>query len=132
MCGTSTLNCTTRGLWAGIYTGLSTGHADSQNSLAKCFHAHNAELAVEYFSKAAQQGHSMAAHNLATCYYSGNGVERDHAKARSSSLSSLPPLSTPTAERAAHASPCLSTTISLQCQLQAARCGQADAMPLPR
>ena len=39
------------------------------------------QKAVEWYTKAAEQGHAAAQYNLGNCYYDGEGVEKDLQKA---------------------------------------------------
>lgn len=60
---------------------------DAQNRIGMCYLKNdrgthkNEKLAFDYFSKAAQQGHRAATHNLGNLYYKGLGVKRDYKKA---------------------------------------------------
>lgn len=62
------------------------GFAEAQKYLAKLFFEgdealKNDSLAVLYWSKAAEQNEASAIHNIATCYYNGNGVTQNLKKA---------------------------------------------------
>lgn len=64
------------------------GDAESQfevayrNESGETPHGKNLAKAVEYYTKAANQGHRGAQHNLGVFYYQGTGVKSDMEKAR--------------------------------------------------
>lgn len=45
------------------------------------YFAGNYTKAVEYFQKAAEQGHAKAQHNLRVCYKNGYGVPKNYSEA---------------------------------------------------
>ena len=51
-------------------------YRDGENGVTK-----DLKKAVEYFTKAAEQGHASAQADLGDCYYNGNGVYEDNDKA---------------------------------------------------
>ena len=59
------------------------GNAQMQYKLALAYRADaKMDEAIKWYVKAADQGVKEAMHNLATCYFDGNGVEKDLAKAK--------------------------------------------------
>ena len=57
-----------------------TGNPAAQNALARSYSAgtnNNLKKAVEWWTKAAEQGHSYAQDSLARCYYRGEGVTKN-------------------------------------------------------
>jgi len=64
------------------FTAATKGHAGAQNRIGELFYnGQKYSDAVEWFKKAAAQGYSKALLNLGICYYTGNGVPQDFAKA---------------------------------------------------
>lgn len=60
-----------------------TGNAQMQFKLAQAYRADKKmDEAVKWYAKAADQGVKEAMHNLATCYFDGDGVEKNLAKAK--------------------------------------------------
>lgn len=63
-----------------------SGDAQAQHALGNCYFygfgvPKDAEEAVKWFRKAAEQHYSPAENDLGHCYYNGTGVERDEAMA---------------------------------------------------
>ncbi|MGI6408174.1 MAG: tetratricopeptide repeat protein [Thiopseudomonas sp.] len=58
------------------------GCRDAQNDLGiLCLEQERADIALNWFNLAAEQGHADAMHFLSTMYQSGNGVERSDTTA---------------------------------------------------
>jgi TPR repeat protein len=59
---------------------------EAQFNLGDCYHkgrgvAKDEAEAVEWYRKAAEQGHCVAQNNLGVCYHGGTGVDKDEAEA---------------------------------------------------
>ena len=62
------------------------GDIDAQNNLGKCYEngrdvVQSYEKAVEWYRKAAEQGHAAAQYNLGVCYAEGRGVVQSYENA---------------------------------------------------
>jgi len=70
------------------FRAVSLGDAEAQYLLGRHFDIGDSEYvakdyvkAVEWYTKAAEQGHAIAQFNLGICYYNGEGVAKDYVKA---------------------------------------------------